>query len=282
MFGKLFEQLTKLRHNALSDKKQLWSALRKVYRTLLKVTPRWTVSKMIGPYGPFKLDRYFAFSNFEKWGTRHNKGFQASIEASRGKSCVLDIGAHIGLVSMPMSRVVAPSGTVYAFEPAEVNRGLLMQHLSDNKISNVVVLPCLVGESTQDEVPFFEEEQPSGLPSIVVVKNSDQFRQTSKKQVTLDSVCAEHDILPEVIKIDVEGAELGVLTGGSKIIKQAQPQIYLSIHPKHIAKLGSSLDELRLLIEQMGYDCLTIDGDPVAEFRRDEYLLQPKKMAQET
>ncbi|MGB0383344.1 MAG: FkbM family methyltransferase [Ardenticatenaceae bacterium] len=279
MFGKLFENLTTLRHNALSDKKELWGALRKIYRTLLKVTPRWTVSKMIGPYGPFKLDRYFAFSNFEKWGARHNKGFQASIEASRGKTCVLDIGAHIGLVSMPMSRVVAAGGRVYAFEPAEVNRGLLMQHLSDNKISNVVVLPYLVGESEEDEVPFFEEEQPSGLPSIVVVKNSDQFRQTSKKQVTLDSVCAEHGILPEVIKIDVEGAELGVLAGGLKIIKQAQPQIYLSVHPKHIAQLGSSLDELRLLIEQMGYDCLTIDGDPVAEFRRDEYLLQPKKMA---
>jgi FkbM family methyltransferase len=277
MLGKLFEQLTKLRHNALSEKKQLWSALRKVYRTLLKVTPRWTVSKMIGPYGPFKLDRYFAFSNFEKWGTRHNKGFQASIEASRGKSCVLDIGAHIGLVTMPMSRVVAVGGTVYAFEPAEVNHALLMQHLSDNSISNVVVLPCLVGESEEDEVPFFEEEQPSGLPSIVVVKNSDQFRQTSKKQVTLDSFCAKHGILPEVIKIDVEGAELGVLAGGFAIIKQAQPQIYLSVHPKHIALLGSSLDELRLLIEQLGYDCLTIDGEPVAEFRRDEYLLQPKK-----
>ena len=57
---------------------------------------------------------------------------------------MLDIGAHIGLVSLPLSTVVATDGTVYAFEPATGNNAYLFQHLAMNKISNVEVVSNLV------------------------------------------------------------------------------------------------------------------------------------------
>jgi len=231
---------------------------------------------MIGPYGPFKLDRQFAFSNFANWGTKHNKGFEACIKACVGKKCVIDVGAHIGLVTIPMSRVLAHGGAVYAFEPAEANYRMLMRHLADNNVNNVVALPWLVGEIDKDDIPFFETDQPSGLNSVVIVKKDDQFCQTSKKQVTLDSFCADYGLLPQVIKIDAEGAEIDILAGGLNIIKQARPLVFLSVHARHIALLGKSLDELRLLIEQMTYDCVAIEGEPVANFTHDEYLLRPR------
>lgn len=272
----LFEKLTRLRHEVLPGQKWLWNRLRKVYRALIKITPRWTVKKMIGPYGPFKLDRRFAFSNFAKWGRKHNKGFEACIKAGIGKKCVIDVGAHIGLVTMPMSHVLAPGGTVYAFEPAEANYHILNQHLSDNSIDNVMVLPWLVGESDKEAVAFHEETQVSGMNSVVAVKKPERFHRTLKKQVSLDSFCADHGLLPQVIKIDAEGAEIDILAGGLNIIKQSRPQIYLSVHPRHIALLGRSLDELHMLIEQMRYDCVTIEGEPVVSFARDEYLLRPR------
>lgn len=276
MIASLFEKLTKLRHEVMPGQAQLWNCLREVHRVLMKITPRWTVAKMIGPYGPFKLDRRFAFSNFSKWGRKHNKGFEACVKACAGKKCVIDVGAHIGLVTMPMSRVLAPGGTVYAFEPAEANYRILNQHLSDNNIDNVVVLPWLVGETDREEVPFYEETEPSGVNSVVAMKRHERFRQTRKKQVTLDSFCANRGLTPEVIKVDAEGAEISILSGGLTMIRHARPRIFLSVHPRHIALLGESLDELHLLIEQMAYDCVTIEGEPVVNLAHDECLLRPK------
>jgi len=178
-----------------------------------------------------------------------------------------------------MSRVLAPGGKVYAFEPAKANLCILNQHLSGNDIGNVIVFPWLVGETDSEEVSFYEESEVSAMNSMTVLKGHEQFRQTRKRQVTLDSFCADRGLLPEVIKIDAEGAEIGILSGGLNVIERARPQIFLSIHPRRIASLGKSLDELHLLIEQMGYDCVTIEGEPVVNFTFDEYLLRPRGTA---
>ena len=81
-----------------------------VYQTL-KNSPPVAVSHRVGPYGPFRLDGHFAFSDFEHWGAvGHHRGFETCVEAARGARCVLDVGAHIGLVSLPASRALAPGG----------------------------------------------------------------------------------------------------------------------------------------------------------------------------
>ena len=76
--------LTRLRHGRLKRFKFIWTMLRPVYRSVIRFLPGFTVAKKIGPYGPFKLNRRFAFSNFNAWGGNHNRGFEACIEASRG------------------------------------------------------------------------------------------------------------------------------------------------------------------------------------------------------
>ena len=106
----MFALLTKLRHGPLRKLRYLWAPLRFVYRAVLTITPGWAVSKMIGPYGPFKLDKRFAFSNFSKWGSGHNRGFFICIEESAGKYTIFDIGAHIGLVTLPLARSIDPGG----------------------------------------------------------------------------------------------------------------------------------------------------------------------------
>ena len=142
----MFGLLTRIRHGPLKKFPLPWSYLRHAYRIGLAVTPSWSVSKKIGSYGPYKLNPRFAFSNFESWGSRHNRGFEATVEASNGKTCVLDVGAHIGLVSLPLSQAIAENGKVYAFEPATGNQTYLIEHLNSNHIDNVEVITDLVGE----------------------------------------------------------------------------------------------------------------------------------------
>ena len=268
--------LRQLRHGPLRRLAPIWLPLGRVYRRLYRRFGRnQLITKRIGGYGPFRINGLFAFSDFENWGAAHNAGFRDCVEACRGRSCVLDIGAHIGLVTLPMSSVIAPDGTVFAFEPAEANRRLLESHVAGNGLVNVVVCPDLVGGDARENVRFFEQAEPSGMNARLPGEGSN-YVETRHRQVTLDDFCTRHDISPEVIKIDVEGAEIDVLRGSAKTLARSRPLIFLSVHPTHLTRMGESVEALNRVIEEIGYDCHEINGAAVTRFRLAEYVLTPR------
>ena len=234
------------------------------------------VSKKIGPYGPFKLNRRFAFSNFDAWGGNHNRGFEYCIEAARGMSCVLDIGAHIGLVTLPLSQVIAKNGKIYAFEPATANQIYLTQHLASNHIHNVEVITDLVGEKPMESVQFFESSDDSGMNTLALSGSLRGYDSIQKHQITLDKFCNELNLAPQLIKIDTEGAEVRILQGAKKIIQMHKPTIFLSVHPQHIIQLGSTVEELERLIENLDYKVTDLNGKPVRPTELTEYIVCPQ------
>ena len=244
----MFNLLTRLRHGSLRNLNLLWFLLRFVYRILLAVTPSWSVSKMIGPYGPFKLNNRFAFSNFSEWGAGHNRAFVSCIDRATGVHTVLDIGAHIGLVTLPLATKISREGTVFAFEPGNSNREFLEQHLRINQIKNVTVVADLVGEKLNASANFYQSTSDSGMNTITNTGRRKGYKRTVVRQTTLDEFCNLHELKPQLIKIDVEGAELHVLKGGVEVLRQYMPTIFLSVHPRHIAESGGSTEELERFI----------------------------------
>jgi FkbM family methyltransferase len=239
------------------------------------VTPGWSVSKMIGPYGPFKMDRRFAFSNFARWGSAHNRGFVACIEEARGMKTVFDIGAHIGLVALPLSKSVDPAGKVFAFEPAKTNRAFLEDHIRSNGIGNIEIVSDLVGSEAVEAISFFESSSDSGMNTIAEARRRSGFTETTVKQITLDEFCNESALRPELIKIDTEGAELSILQGASAVLREYHPIIFLSVHPRHIADLGGSVEELEELLTEHGYQVNDMDGNIVRPTELTEYVIRP-------
>ena len=75
--------IRRIRHNHLRKFNKLFLILGNFYRTIIKLfgSPGY-ISHHIGEYGPFKLDSYFAFSNFNDWGSSHNAGFETLINLS--------------------------------------------------------------------------------------------------------------------------------------------------------------------------------------------------------
>jgi len=270
--------LRRLRHGRLKRLEPVWVALGRAYRFAFRALgSRRTVSTRIGPFGPFRLNGLFAFSDFENWGGGHNDAFVQCVEACRGKLCVFDVGAHVGLVALPMASVVAPGGRVYCFEPAEANRKLLSEHAALNGYSNIEVVQALVGAEARQSVPFFEMDEPTGMNALVVAKNARAFRETRRPQMTLDGFCAARGLAPEVVKIDVEGAEIGVLQGAGRTIERHRPLVFLSVHPREIALLGQDVARLAGLIAELGYDCRDARGRPVSKFELREYVLTPQR-----
>ncbi len=227
-------------------------------RTILRVFPRITFKKFISEYGPFRLNGKFLFSDFEHWAQGHNSGFNELIEASRDARCVLDVGAHIGLATLPLASVIAEGGVVFAFEPSNANQRYLEMHISANQLNNVVVVRSLVGDQALSNVEFFDNRDASGMNSIANIGGD--VEKKFIEMITLDRFVKDHSLRPEVIKIDVEGAELKVLKGADKLLRAYNPVIFLSAHPRQLDDLGDSVEELEEYIIDLGYGIFDVTG----------------------
>ena len=113
--------------------------------------------------------------------------------------------------------------------------------------------------------------------SSIVNNLSRKFNKVRKKQVSIDSYCMQYNIKPDLIKIDVEGAEVDVLKGAKNIMHTCKPIIFLSIHPREIAKLGYTDKDLLDVIQSSNYRLTNMDGSDVVKFSYIEYILKYKK-----
>ena len=116
-----------------------------------------------------------------------------------------DIGAHHGFVVLTASSAVAPTGSVWAFEPSAANRAVLSRHILWNNLSNVAVLPYALADREGREsfggVGTSKTFRLGGGAETVHVRRADQLVEEGR--------CPA----PTFVKIDVEGAEAEVLAG---------------------------------------------------------------------
>ncbi len=224
----------------------------------------------------FDIDYTLGLNGYDTFGDRHNAGYRRWIEACRGQTVVFDVGAHVGLYAVPAGNVVGPSGSVVAFEPATPNVDLLQRHLRYNGLENVTVVKSVVAEEDQQEVPFFESGQADAMNSMQPLRYHERYDRVSRPQRSLDAFCTEHDLWPQVLKIDVEGAEVRVLRGARAMMQSARPLVFLSVHPDRMGLLGDSVEDLQRLIAELGYRAGAFDGSPAEELVFGEYLLVPE------
>lgn len=164
---------------------------------------------------------------------------------------------------------------MFAFEPSQSNYGYLLRHLGYNNIENIHPYQVVVGDVNQEGVPFFEHVSGSSPLSGLTQRTkraSDKFIESPRTMISLDGFCSEHDLAPDVLKIDVEGAEMLVLRGAKKMLTRYRPLLYLSVHPSHLEALGQSVEELEDLLDELGYEARGADGKPANKLTPGEYV----------
>jgi FkbM family methyltransferase len=140
-------------------------------------------------------------------------------------TAVLDVGANIGLSALELARATGPKGKVIAFEPQPDTAARLKANLDANGAGNVEIVTAAVGAAS-GSVTFHESAQPT-LSSASVVP-PELVRSFEVPITTLDTVWLQAGS-PRVsaLKIDVEGGELAVLDGATKLLSSEHPAILL-------------------------------------------------------
>ncbi len=136
----------------------------------------------------------------------------------------MDIGAHIGSI---ISGVIyhCPSTNIVAVEPLPGKIAYLRR-----KFPFVTFFECALGES-DGEATLYENTKRSGYSSLLRPRNVNalEYRPVHVTINMLDTIITSDTI--DVIKLDVEGAELGVLRGGERLIAESRPTIMFESVP---------------------------------------------------
>jgi len=187
-------------------------------------------------------------------GSRFVKGTYEPIQSEafqrliRPGSVVFDVGAHVGYYSVLSSILAGPRGQVVAFEPLPANLKYLRRHLRLNGCDNVRVLTNCVGNGSS--IARFDDSHGTGVGHLA-------SKGTLEVQVrSLDEMVESGELpVPQFIKIDVEGAELLVLSGAERLLRQHHPILILSTH-------GDDLDRACLKrLSELGYDVEHLEAD---------------------
>lgn len=140
-----------------------------------------------------------------------------------------DIGANAGFFSVLAARIVEDSGQVYAFEPVPENLSYIRHNLEINAFGHVKAIPKAVSSHPGQGELFLASY--SGGSALSNASPPPDLKGTLRVDITsVDAfIYEEGNRPPDLIKIDVEGAEAAVLTGMQKTLELQRPAILYEI-----------------------------------------------------
>ena len=165
----------------------------------------------------------------------------------------IDIGANLGWFSLHIAQQ-HPNLQVHAFEPGEFAYANIKKNIARNQLQRSIQLNHLVITDHCGTEQFTNQQLGHALNHINRKKSGSTKNLREVAAITLDHYVAEQAIpLVELIKCDVEGAEMLVIEGSQAVLKRDRPKLLLEICPLWMARFGQSPMELWNRLREYGY-----------------------------
>lgn len=208
------------------------------------------------------------FARYAEGALHEPRATALMLDDLRSCRAFADVGAFLGYYTCLACRV-ARAPHVYAFEMDAKNISRLEANVKINNCTSVEIHQLAVGSST-GAAEYMTGADPFGAahrlirpePNRASASMSSLVRRAAAKshrirQTTIDAFFEERHPLPDVLKIDVEGAELDVLIGMEKLIEQSSRlTLYIEIHPGAMRRFfRRSPDELVEHLIARGFQC---------------------------
>jgi FkbM family methyltransferase len=228
-------------------------------RLALRLVPNAVVRVRIEGIGPFlnRLRQHRSFWLRDPMVTERVP-FALLRALARPGDVVYDVGANIGLYTRLLSTLGV--GEVVAFEPVAANRALYRRNVALGRIAESVRCLAIALSDRDEEAEFQLDDMQSTSGTLDRVTGgapSEGRRNLGLAPRTERVACRRLDSLvsggeippPDLMKLDVEGAEALVLRGGLEVLRRHRPRLLVELHGAEVAR------QVAGLLLDLGYTC---------------------------
>ena len=173
---------------------------------------------------------------------RHKPGVQNCIaERLRPGGCFIDVGADIGFFSLLAAKLAGPGGRVIAIEPVPANADLIKANATLNRFDNVTIVTAAAGAVNRTGAMI-----PAHRPVPVL---------------TVDGLVSHLRLPPpDMVRIDVEGAEMEVLAGMSDTLWRHHPDILFEVDAQSADEAASRYAKMSEALTHYGYEVQRLEN----------------------
>ena len=182
------------------------------------------------------------------WLGTYETGKQDAVRRlARPGMTIFDIGANAGFYTLAFSRLVGAQGRVYAFEPLAENVVNLLRHVAINNADNVTVIQAAAAH--QPGIVAFQRAANNATGRIT---GSGWYQVPA---ISLDDLIQKGTLpVPDIVKMDVEGAESRVLEGALSLLRSKNTVWLIAIHDEEQAR------HCQAILSDTNYRLYRLDG----------------------
>jgi len=198
------------------------------------------------------------------WYEEHQSWFDAEIIpyfiplfGDKRLSRIVDAGGSTGMFALAAATRF-PDVTIDVFEPSPRQRIMIARNACKNAMSDRIRVHPFGLWNEQDRLAFRSHGSISSLQKVTMLDRSLAFEETVDV-TSLDTWAAQEKIEElDLIKMDIEGAEIEALAGATETLKRFRPQILLQAY--HIRDGVRTLERCLTLLEGLGYSSREVPG----------------------
>jgi FkbM family methyltransferase len=182
----------------------------------------------------------------------HELGMQRAFELLAGTGMTFyDVGANVGFYCVIVGRLVGPAGRVIAFEPLPDNATSIEHNARLNGFANVEARQEALGDDDGEARFLISASSGWGKLESAGAPPARMAGEVVVRLRRLDSLLKEGAIPPpNLMKIDIEGGEVGFLRGASETLRRCQPILAVDLH-------GTNAP-VAALLEELGYSSIVL------------------------
>ncbi len=169
----------------------------------------------------------------------------------------VDGGANVGIMALLGATTVGPAGRVVACEPSPGTMEMLQANADQNSFDGLELHRLALADRA-GKARFVVFEEGSGLASFA--PEADGGTEVETTISTLDELTSPFRERVAVVKLDIEGAEVKAIRGARSLVAEAQPVFLIEVEPGHLARQGSSPEDLARELSPHGYEPYAITG----------------------
>ena len=193
------------------------------------------------------------------------------LEYLREGMTVFDAGANVGDLTLLFSRFVGEAGSVHAFEPcgaaferlSAVSRAASLRNVRLNRLALAEEEGPLLLHVYEDDYMSWNTRARRPLENYGI--NVKPRATEEVPSTTVDLYCERNGVTGiDLLKIDVEGAELQVLTGAGRMLREKRVRCATFEFGQTTFDMGNTPEQIESYLRDAGYELRNVvAGDPV-------------------